>query len=39
MDLEAIKKLLLPNEPREYRAGVNGFLEFAYKDKNSSAKI
>jgi hypothetical protein len=39
MDLEAIKKLLLSNEPREYRAGVNGFLEFAYKDKNSGAKI
>ena len=39
MDLEAVKKLLLSNEPSEYRAGVNGFLEFAYKDKCSSAKI
>lgn len=40
MDLKAIKKLLLSDRPSDdYLAGVNGFLEFAYREKGSNAKI
>lgn len=40
MDLKAIKKLLLSPRPSEdYLAGVDGFLDFAYRGKCSNAKI
>uniref|UniRef100_J3NCZ7 Transposase-associated domain-containing protein n=1 Tax=Oryza brachyantha TaxID=4533 RepID=J3NCZ7_ORYBR len=40
MDLDGIKKLLLfPRPSDEYLAGIDGFLEFAYKEKNLDDKI
>jgi hypothetical protein len=40
MDLEAIKLLLrYPRGTTEHLAGVDGFLEFAYKDKTEDTKI
>jgi len=40
MDLNIIKTLLLSERPSdEYIAGVEGFLKFAYRGKNSNAKI
>ncbi|KAL6900721.1 hypothetical protein ACP4OV_005397 [Aristida adscensionis] len=40
MDLKAIKRLLLSERPSDdYIAGVKGFLKFAYREKNSDAKI
>jgi hypothetical protein len=40
MDLDAIKLLLrYPRGTTEHLAGVDGFLEFAYKDKLEDTKI
>lgn len=40
MNLNAIKKLLLSPRPSdEYLAGIEGFLEFAYREKNPNDKI
>ena len=39
MDLKAINKLLLSDRPNEYKAEVNGFFQFAYREKITGAKI